>query len=154
MVNGETGGNGVAGNVLKWISKGLKKLTRFKAKAGPCTTDLAAIGLTQATVRSLASSVQVLSAAWANPGVYAALEAQGADFGVVTGDAQNTIYYDQNFFWQTSFKLVMATLIHEFSHVNGFGDFRDQVSLGLTPGPFTVNITNILWADCFGVKGL
>jgi hypothetical protein len=49
--------------------------------------------------------------------------------------------------------MLMATLIHEFSHVNGFGDAQDQLNLGLTVGAPTVNITKKIATDCFGYKG-
>jgi hypothetical protein len=47
----------------------------------------------------------------------------------------------------------MATLIHEFSHVNGSGDDQDQANLDLTVGAPTVNISLTVATDCFGVRG-
>jgi hypothetical protein len=152
-VDAETGGTGIANRVLKWLPKALKKLAKFKVKSGSgCDTDLSDIGLSQGTIQTIASTVSVLNAATSNPAVYMSLEAQGGDFGVITGTA-GPIYYDQNNFWQPSLTMLMATLIHEFSHVNGFGDAQDQLNLGLTVGAPTVNITKKIATDCFGYKG-
>jgi RHS repeat-associated protein len=152
VVDGEDGGTGVAGNVLAWLPVAQTDLKSFKAK-GKCKKDLKLIGLSQAKVRSLAGSVQVLNAQSAAPAVYASLQAQGADFGVVVGDPsypQSNIYYDQNYFWQSSITLVMATLIHEISHVNGYTDDTDQMNLFGQTNPATINITMKLATDCFG----
>jgi hypothetical protein len=53
-----------------------------------------------------------------NADVFASLQSQHADFGVIKG-TNGPIYYDSNYFWQSSLKMVMATMIHEFSHTNG-----------------------------------
>jgi hypothetical protein len=152
-VDAETGGTGVANKVLKWLSKALKKLAKFKVKSGSqCDTDLSDIGLSAGTIQTIASTVSVLNAATTNPAVYMSLEAQSGDFGVITGTA-GPIYYDQNNFRQPSLKMLMVTLIHEFSHVNGFGDTQDQTNLGLIVGAPTMNITKKIATDCFGYKG-
>src|SRR5579863_96944 len=147
-------GRSIGKKVLKWLPNAVKKLTKFKTKAGgPCDTDLTAIGLSPATVQSIASTVQIANAASANPAVYAQMEKQNADFGVLLNQNTNTIYYDQNYFWQNSMGLLMATLIHEFSHVNGYSDALDQANLTLPLSPVTANITIKLATDCFGYKG-
>ena len=151
-VDGEDGGTGVAGNVLAWLPVAQADLKSFKAK-GKCKKDLKLIGLSQARVRSLAASVEVLNTATTAPDVYNSLQTQQADFGVVVNDPnypQNVIYYDQNYFWQTSLTLVMATLIHELPHVNGYTDDTDQLNLFGHTSPATINITMRLARDCFG----
>jgi len=152
-VDGETGGHGAGTQVLKWIPKALKKLTKFKVKSGsPCATDLSKIGLSQATIQTDASTVPVLDAESSNPEVFAALEKVGGDFGVITGSS-GPVYYDPNYFWQSSVQMVMATLIHEFSHVGGYTDEQDQKNLGLIVGAPTANISKKIATDCFNYKG-
>jgi hypothetical protein len=149
----EDRGSGKPGNVLQWLPQARKWLTTFKTKAkSPCGKDLSAIGLTSATVQSIAKdpSVTIMNAATSNPQIYAELEQDHADFGLPVGT--NTIYYDQNYFWQSSMQLVMATLIHEFSHVNGKNDPQDQGALSVTVGAASSNITLQIATDCFGYR--
>jgi hypothetical protein len=149
----ETGGTGAGSNVLKWLPKALKRPKKFKTKAGgKCATDLGDIGLSAASVQSLAGTVQLLNAA-TNPKVYSIMQSGSSDFGVNEVVFPGVIFYDQNFFWQSSMGLLMGTLIHEMSHVANNSDFDDQLHLGLFVTPATANISKKIAADCFGYKG-
>jgi hypothetical protein len=80
----------------------------------------------------------------------------GVDFAVWP-NAQNvpTIFYDPNWFWQTSFAQVLGTLLHEYAHVvTGANDATIAKDLGVTiTSTDDSNISRKLATDCFsGVK--
>ena len=145
----EDRGSGAPFDVLGMLPTAREWLGKFNTKSSsPCGKDLSAIGLSVQTVQSLAKDLGVVFApATINPQIYAQLQQDGADFGVIVNT--KLIYYDQNFFWQNSIQTLMATLIHEFSHVNGFDDLTDEGALGVTSDQaITLKIAN----DCFGIR--
>jgi RHS repeat-associated protein len=153
-LDAETGGSGNGSKVLNWLPKAVHRLTKFKTKANSnCDKDLSAINLTPASVEKLAATVPIEDASSANPAVYKILMDKHADFGVLTGQSYDGIvYYNSSLFWQNSFSLLLGTLVHEFSHLAGSDDIRDQTQLGLAVGAATSNISIKLATDCFGYK--
>jgi RHS repeat-associated protein len=138
---------------VDWLPGAQDYLKTFDTTNQDCLTDLAALGLSVDAVRNMDYT---LTAASGPAKSY--YDTHGIVF--YTDADTKTILYDSQNFYQNSFKQLLGTLLHEFSHLGGLEDPDVAALLGLklktdpvTGRLITNPISKKFQKDCFsGVK--
>jgi len=136
-----------------WLPSAQDYLKTFDTSNQDCLTDLAAVGLSVDAVRNMDYT---LTAASGNAkSIY---DNNGIVF--YTDPSTQAITYDSQNFYQNSFKQLLGSLLHEFSHMGGLDDgaVAGILKLNLKKDPVTdrlisTPISKKFTKDCFsGVK--
>ena len=153
----------VSQQVLSWLPSAWTWMQSFASLAVPfpntCETDLAHAGFTAQMVQNFYTNPTAFildASALPNLTEYNKMENKGADFeeGVAPTSGAHGLYYDANQFWQQSFSMLLATLVHEALHSNGQDDvaLAQELDISDEVSKYGSNmITRKLGFDCFGV---
>jgi RHS repeat-associated protein len=103
---------------LSYVAEGQKYLQNFSTSSSACQKDLAALGLTPSGVQNCASNTPMVNVLTSNNITLIGGWKPYVDFAVWPDlQGTQTIFYNPNWFWQTSFSQLLGTLVHEYAHV-------------------------------------
>jgi hypothetical protein len=150
--------------VLGWLPSAWSDMAYFSAistNSPKCLGDLKAVGFTPQMVQNYFSSPDtslVDASTYADQRYFQLMQAKGGDFletRLAPGPG-NIVFYDANNFWQGSFYMLLATLLHESLHSTGADDPTLENELKITKAAISQygssSISIKLGQDCFGVK--